>query len=92
MAESILPGTLVSPQWLAAHLEAPGLRVVDIRGYVKTEDLGDGQVWVSKRYVATGPISLAFRCWFGPSIRRAMPASFTALAAEAARLRAAMSA
>jgi len=43
MAESILPGTLVSPEWLAAHLNAPGLRVVDIRGYVKTEDLGNGQ-------------------------------------------------
>lgn len=43
MAESILPGTLVSPEWLAAHLDAPGLRVVDIRGYVKTEDLGNGR-------------------------------------------------
>lgn len=40
---SILPGTLVSKEWLAEHLEAPGLRVVDIRGYVKTEDLGNGQ-------------------------------------------------
>lgn len=40
---SILPGTLVSKEWLAEHLEDPGLRVVDIRGYVKTEDLGDGQ-------------------------------------------------
>lgn len=40
---SILPGTLVSKEWLAEHLENPGLRVVDIRGYVKTEDLGDGQ-------------------------------------------------
>ena len=40
---SILPGTLVSKEWLAKHLEEPGLRVVDIRGYVKTEDLGNGQ-------------------------------------------------
>jgi thiosulfate/3-mercaptopyruvate sulfurtransferase len=43
VVESILPGTLVSPEWLAAHLDAPGLRVVDIRGYVKTEDLGNGR-------------------------------------------------
>lgn len=43
MPRAILPGTLVSPRWLAQHLEEPALRVVDIRGYVKTEDLGDGQ-------------------------------------------------
>ena len=43
MTSSILPGTLVSKEWLAAHLEDPGLRVVDIRGYVRTEGLGDGQ-------------------------------------------------
>jgi thiosulfate/3-mercaptopyruvate sulfurtransferase len=42
MSETILPGTLVSREWLADHLEHPGLRVVDIRGYVKTEDLGGG--------------------------------------------------
>ncbi len=43
MTTSILPGTLVSKKWLAEHLEDPGLRVVDIRGYVNTEDLGDGR-------------------------------------------------
>lgn len=42
MSETILPGTLVSRAWLADHLEHPRLRVVDIRGYVKTEDLGGG--------------------------------------------------
>ena len=42
MTSSILPGTLVSREWLAEHLEDPGLRAVDIRGYVKTEDLGGG--------------------------------------------------
>lgn len=40
---SILPDALVSTDWLAAHLDAPALRVVDIRGYVKTEDLGGGK-------------------------------------------------
>src|SRR3954470_21823177 len=43
MSDSILPGTLVSPQWLADHLTEPGLQIVDIRGYVKTEDLGEGR-------------------------------------------------
>jgi thiosulfate/3-mercaptopyruvate sulfurtransferase len=43
MADSILPGTLVSPEWLAERLAVPGLQVVDIRGYVKTEDLGEGR-------------------------------------------------
>ena len=39
---SILPGPLVSTVWLADHLDAPSLRVVDIRGYVKSHDLGGG--------------------------------------------------
>ena len=39
---SVLPGTLVDGEWLEAHLLEPGLRVVDIRGYVRTEDLGNG--------------------------------------------------
>src|SRR5215217_9130769 len=43
MPDSILPGTLVSPEWLAERLRHPGLQVVDIRGYVKTEDLGEGR-------------------------------------------------
>jgi thiosulfate/3-mercaptopyruvate sulfurtransferase len=43
MADSILPGTLVSPEWLAERLAVPGLQIVDIRGYVKTEDLGQGR-------------------------------------------------
>lgn len=34
---------LVSTGWLAEHLEDPDLRVVDIRGYVKKTDLGDGR-------------------------------------------------
>ena len=34
---------LVSVDWLADHLDHPGLRVVDIRGYVRTTDLGGGR-------------------------------------------------
>jgi thiosulfate/3-mercaptopyruvate sulfurtransferase len=43
MAASILPDTLVETEWLAAHLDAPSIRVVDIRGYVNTTDLGGGK-------------------------------------------------
>lgn len=42
-ASSLLEDTLVSTDWLATHLRAPELRVVDIRGYVKTIDLGGGR-------------------------------------------------
>jgi thiosulfate/3-mercaptopyruvate sulfurtransferase len=34
---------LVQTGWLAKHLGDPDLRVVDIRGYVKKRDLGDGR-------------------------------------------------
>jgi thiosulfate/3-mercaptopyruvate sulfurtransferase len=34
---------LVQTEWLAGHLEKAGIRVVDIRGYVKKKDLGDGR-------------------------------------------------
>lgn len=39
---SILPASLVSTEWLAGHLDVPGLRVVDMRGYVTSTDLGNG--------------------------------------------------
>lgn len=34
---------LAGTAWLAEHLEDPDVRVVDIRGYVKKTDLGDGR-------------------------------------------------
>jgi thiosulfate/3-mercaptopyruvate sulfurtransferase len=34
---------LVTTDWLADHLRDPDLRVVDIRGYVKKTDLGEGR-------------------------------------------------
>jgi thiosulfate/3-mercaptopyruvate sulfurtransferase len=34
---------LVTTDWLAEHLDDPGVRVVDIRGYVKKTDLGEGR-------------------------------------------------
>jgi thiosulfate/3-mercaptopyruvate sulfurtransferase len=43
MPGSILPGTLVSPEWLVERMTHPGLQIVDIRGYVQTEDLGEGR-------------------------------------------------
>ncbi|HWV22652.1 MAG TPA: sulfurtransferase [Thermomicrobiales bacterium] len=38
-----LPGDLVTVAWLAEHLDDPDLRVVDIRGYVRSEDIGGGR-------------------------------------------------
>ena len=40
---SLLPASLVSTAWLAAHLHTPGLAVVDIRGYVKATPIGGGK-------------------------------------------------
>ncbi len=42
-AGSILPDALVSTDWLQDHLDNPNLRIVDIRGYVRTVDLGGGR-------------------------------------------------
>jgi thiosulfate/3-mercaptopyruvate sulfurtransferase len=50
MENSLLPDTLVSTEWLAAHLGADDLAIVDIRGAVVTADLGEGRQ--SADYVA----------------------------------------
>jgi thiosulfate/3-mercaptopyruvate sulfurtransferase len=42
-ATTILPDSLVSTEWLASHLGRTELRLVDIRGYVHTTDLGSGR-------------------------------------------------
>lgn len=51
-SNSILPDSLVSTEWLADHLEHPQLRLIDIRGYVHTTDLGGGRQEAT--YVAAG--------------------------------------
>ncbi len=38
-----LPDSLVAAEWLADHLDDDQIRIVDIRGYVRTEDLGGGR-------------------------------------------------
>lgn len=43
MSMTRLPGDLVTPEWLAEHIDDEFLQVIDIRGYVKTEDLGGGR-------------------------------------------------
>ncbi len=43
MAASILPDSLVSTEWLASHLDEPSLRIVDMRGYVRSWDIGGGK-------------------------------------------------
>ncbi len=40
---TILPDSLVSTSWLVAYLKHPTVRVADIRGYVRTVDLGGGR-------------------------------------------------
>lgn len=35
--------SLISVDWLAEHLDDPNLRILDIRGYVKSQDLGEGR-------------------------------------------------
>ncbi|MFT4135566.1 SRPBCC family protein [Microbacterium sp.] len=46
---------------------------------------GPGRTRVTKLYEVSGPMSLAFRCYFGPRVRKAMPDTFRALEAEALR-------
>ncbi len=48
---SLLPGTLVSTDWLEDHLLEPSMRVVDIRGYVNTVDAGTGDGKQISEYV-----------------------------------------
>lgn len=39
----VLTGSIVSTEWLEANLDDPGLRIIDIRGYVNSYDMGDGR-------------------------------------------------
>ena len=38
----VLPGSIVTTEWLEENLNDYGLRIIDIRGYVKSTDLGGG--------------------------------------------------
>lgn len=49
------------------------------------EPADGNRVTVAKRYDVSGPLSVLFRLYYGPKVRRAMPATFTALEGEAAR-------
>ncbi|MDQ3779910.1 MAG: sulfurtransferase [Chloroflexota bacterium] len=42
-SDAVLPDTVVSPAWLERQLEDDRVRIVDIRGYVRTQDLGGGR-------------------------------------------------
>jgi len=39
----VLPGSIVTTDWLEENLYDNGLRIIDIRGYVKSTDIGGGQ-------------------------------------------------
>lgn len=43
MRSMLLPDDLVTVSWLSKHLDDDDLRVVDIRGYVRSDDLGGGR-------------------------------------------------
>lgn len=43
LGSTTLPESLVSPEWLTDHLDNENVRVVDIRGSVTTDDLGNGR-------------------------------------------------
>jgi uncharacterized protein YndB with AHSA1/START domain len=75
--------TLVEPEhrWRAESPLPGGKLVIDH----ELTPAGPGQVRVAKRYEVTGPLRLLFRLYYGPRVSAALPASFDALAAEAAR-------
>ena len=79
--------TAVTPRrhWQVETPLPGGKLVIDHR----MDEAGDGQVRLAKRYVAHGPMAVAFRVYYGRKIRREMPDSFAALVAEANRLHAA---
>lgn len=68
--------------WEATTPLPGGRLVIDHR----VTDLGGGWVRLAKRYTAYGPLSLAFRLYYGRRIRREVRGSFAALATEAGRL------
>jgi len=76
--------TAVTPRrhWQVETPLPGGKLVIDHR----MDEAGNGQVRLAKRYVAHGPMSVAFRVYYGRKIRREMPESFAALVAEANRL------
>lgn len=51
----------------------------------RMSDTATGEVKLCKTYRVHGPLSVLFRVYFGREIRRNMPSTFAALAAEAAR-------
>lgn len=75
--------SLVEPdhRWVAESPLPGGKLVIDH----ELTPAGTGQVRVAKRYDVTGPLRVLFRFYYGPRVAAALPASFDALAVEAAR-------
>lgn len=95
VATTILPDSLVSTEWLAGNLGRPELRLVDIRGYVHTTDLGGGRqeaeyVGAWDEYEASHLPGAVFVDWTSDIVDRghpvkaqiAKPADFAAAMAE----------
>jgi uncharacterized protein YndB with AHSA1/START domain len=49
------------------------------------EPAGDGKVKVAKRYQVHGPLTVVFRLYFGPRVRKSISATLAALEQEALR-------
>ena len=49
------------------------------------EVVGDGKVKVAKRYQVYGPLTLVFRLYFGPRVRKSISTTLTALEQETLR-------
>ena len=49
------------------------------------EPVGDGKVKVTKRYQVHGPLTVVFRLYFGPRVRKSISTTLTALEQEAQR-------
>jgi hypothetical protein len=70
-----------SPRCWTAESSLPGGRLAIDH---ELEPAGSGRVIARKRYQVHGPLTVLFRLWYGPRVRRALPASFIALEQEAA--------
>jgi hypothetical protein len=79
--EATIIGIEDSRRWTVESALPGGKLVIDH----ELEPTDSGRVIARKRYAVHGPLSIVFRLWYGPRVRRALPEPFTALEQEAAR-------
>ncbi|MBV9165372.1 MAG: SRPBCC family protein [Solirubrobacterales bacterium] len=79
--ESTITRVEAPRRWTAESPLPAGKLVIDH----ELQPAAAGRVLARKHYEVHGPLSIVFRLWYGPRVRRALAASFTALEHEAAR-------